>query len=168
MKHFAKRREPIVAVQWTGELTPDMTALIGDRLFHVDGDRQLVFGNAKGCGRFACVGDWIVSSSGEDLTVIGNEVFERVYEEVDDTGRSLPPTDAEYELTSRSFVRELDALLVEGLRLSRKEHPNIFLGRDRLLNRVRCLLDDERYRASYREQRRIMAKIAQIVQERTL
>lgn len=166
MKNYAKKRESIVAVQWTGEMTPEVTELIGARIFHVEAMRQLVFANAKGPGRFVSVGDWIVSSSGEDLGVFGDQVFQTLYEEADETGRVLP-TDDEHEAAGREFVQELDALLIDGLKLSREEHPKIFRGRDRLWNRVRCLLDDERYKASKREQQRVLEKIATIVKELT-
>lgn len=155
MKHYAKKRESIRAAQWMGEMTLDVAELIGEHKAHVDDDRQLELGN----GWYARVGDWINSTSGEDFAVIGDEVFRKIYEEVDETGRVLPPTDDEHEAAGREFARELDALLVEGLRLSREEHPSIFRGRDRLLHRVRSLLDNERYTAACRERQRIKERI---------
>ena len=81
MKHYAKKREPVRAAQWTGEMTPEMKELLGERPISIDGDRQLVFANAKGPGRFARVGDWIVSFSGEDLGLVGADEFRDAYEE---------------------------------------------------------------------------------------
>ena len=84
MRTFAKKREPICAAQWTGEMTPEITELLGAHLISVDKD-ELVFANVKGPGRFARKGDWIGSSSGEDLFVIGDAQFRKIYEEVDGT-----------------------------------------------------------------------------------
>ena len=86
MRTFAKKRESICAAQWTGTMSPEITELLGDHLISVDED-ELVFANAKGPGRFARKGDWIGSSSGEDLFVIGDAQFRKIYEEVDETGR---------------------------------------------------------------------------------
>jgi hypothetical protein len=83
VKTFAKKRESICAVQWTGEMTPEITELLGDRFISAAED-ELVFANAKGPGRFARKGDWIGSASGEDLFVIGDVLFRKIYEEVDD------------------------------------------------------------------------------------
>ena len=83
MKHYAKKREPVRAAQWTGEMTSEMKELLGERSISIDGDRQLVFANAKGPGRFARVGDWVVSFSGEDLTLVGADEFRNAYEEVE-------------------------------------------------------------------------------------
>ena len=154
-RNYAKKRESICAVQWTGEMAPDVAELIGARKVHVDGDRQLVLGN----GWYARVGDWIHSTSGEDLSVIGDEVFRNVYEEADETGRPLPPSDDEHEVASREFVRELDALLLAGLKLSLEEHPNIFRERDRLTRTLRQLFEDQAYTAARCERQRIKAMI---------
>lgn len=96
IKLYAKKRETIRAVQWTGEMTPSMHKLIGgrdiriedvravgwiaDREVHVDHARALML---NGTGWFARVGDWVFSASGEDLKVIGNELFLQIYEEVE-------------------------------------------------------------------------------------
>lgn len=101
-KHYAKRRENIRAAQWLGEMTPDVAELIGERKAHIEVDRQLVLGN----GWYARVGDWINSASGEDLSVIGDEVFRKIYEEVDETGRALPPNDDEREDQGASAVSD--------------------------------------------------------------
>ena len=90
MKTFAKKREPVCAAQWTGEVTPEITELLGNRLISVDDAESLVFANAKGPGRFARKGDWIASASGEDLFVIGDAQFRKIYEEVDGTGAISP------------------------------------------------------------------------------
>ena len=154
-RRYAKKREPICAAQWTGEITPDVAELLGERKAHIDGDRQLVLGN----GWYARVGDWINSTSGEDLSVIGDEVFRKIYEEVDETGRVLPPGDDEHEAAGREFVRELDVILVAGLRLSREDHPAIFRDRDRLVRTLRCLLEDHAWTAERRERQRVREKI---------
>jgi hypothetical protein len=86
VRTFAKKRESICAAQWTGEMTPEITELLGDHLISVDKD-ELVFANAKGPGRFARKGDWIGSSSDGELFVIGDAQFRKIYEEVDETER---------------------------------------------------------------------------------
>jgi hypothetical protein len=161
MKHYAKKREAVRAVQWTGSMTPEMTALLElQHSVHIDSARQLVFANATGPGRFAREGDWIVSSSGEDFTVIGDEVFRNVYEEVDETARALlPPTDDEHEAAGKEFVQKLDDLLAAGLRLTREEHRAIFRDRDQLVRCLRHLLEDHAWVAARREQARIREKI---------
>jgi hypothetical protein len=158
-KHYAKKRHPLRAVQWLGEITSDLRELIGDHDSRVDGDRQLVFSNAKGPGRFARVGDWIYSTSGEDLSVIGNEEFLKIYEEVDETGRMLPPSDADHEAAAQDFTGKLDALLVDALRLSPGVHPGIWRDRNALLHALQCLLEDHGYVAARRELARIREKI---------
>ncbi len=161
MKTFAKKRDAVRAVQWTGVMTPEMAELVGDQHgAHVDGNRQIVFHNPKGPGRFAREGDWLVSTSGEDLTVVGDDVFRTTYEEVDENGRALSSTDEEHEAAGREFVGELDALLVKSLKLSREEHANVFRERDRLLQRLRHLFDDVRYTAMRQERHRIRNQIA--------
>jgi hypothetical protein len=159
LKHFAKKRESVRAVQWQGEITPDLRELAGDRDLRVDDDRQLMFANAKGPGRFAGVGDWIVSTSGEDLFAIGDEVFRAVYEEVDRTGLSLSPTDAEVDKSYTEFVQKLDTLLVDALRLSSEAHHGIWRDRTTLLTKLRHLLEDHGYTAARRELARIRDKI---------
>jgi len=155
-KHYAKKRESIRTVQWTGEMTSDVAELVGQRKVHVEGDRQLVLG----AGWFARVGDWIYSTSGEDLSVISDEVFRNVYEEVDETGRVLPPTNDEHEAAGKEFVQKLDDLLAAGLRLTREEHRAIFRDRDQLVRCLRRLLEDHAWVAARREQARIREKIA--------
>lgn len=159
IQSFAKKREAIRAVRWTGEVTPEMKELLGERAGKVEGDRQLVFSNEQGPGRFACAGDWICSTSGEDLFVVGNEVFRDTYEEVDETGRSLPPTDAEHEAAALDLMREIDVLLVEGLKLSREDHSGIFRDRERIMRTLRHLFEDQAYTAARRERQRIKDRI---------
>lgn len=155
MKHYAKKRESLRAVQWNGgAATPELYELLGERGHYNADSQQLELGN----GWYARIGDWICSTFGDDLTVIGNEVFSKIYEEVDETGRVLPSND-EHETAGREFIQELDALLIEGLRLSREEHPSLFRGRDRLVRRMYSLLDDERYTAARRERQRIKEQI---------
>lgn len=152
---YAKKREVTCATQWTGEMMPAVMELIGQRKVHVD-NNQLILGN----GWFARVGDWIMSTSGEDLTVIGDEVFRRIYEEVDDAGRAVPPTDDAHDAAIANFVRELDVLLLAGLKLSREDHPSIFNERSRLARSLGRLLEDEAYTAAREERHRIRDKIA--------
>lgn len=154
IKHYAKKRTPIRAVQWNGEMTPEALDLVGERAVRVD-KGQLEWGR----GWEARVGDWIYSTSGEDLAVISDEVFRKVYEEVDETGRAAPPTDDEHEAAGREFVQELDALLLAGLRLAREEHPQIFHNRDQLVRSLRYLLEDHVFIAERRERQRIREKI---------
>lgn len=158
MKRYAKKREPVCAAQWTGALTTEMQELLADRESRVDGN-QLVFSNAKGPGRCASVGDWICSASGEDLTLVDDDAFRARFEEVDETGRPLPPTDDEHEANAQLLLRELDVLLLAGLKLSREDHPTIFGARDRLARSLRRLLEDEAYAAARDERRRIRDRI---------
>jgi hypothetical protein len=154
MKHFAKKRKPCCAVQWTGEVTAEMAELVGPRMIQVTQDRLLAFRNSKGPGRAASVGDWIVSTSGEDLAIVGDTEFREDYEEIDEIGRPLP-TDEEHEAASQAFVRELDSLLVAGLKLSREEHATIFRERDRLIRTLSGLLADQSSTTARRERHRI-------------
>lgn len=95
MKHYAKKRGSVQAVQWLGVMTPDVRALIGSREAIIDEEadhrttvvlpRTLVLGN----GWYARVGDWILLSSGADVVVIGDSVFRFVYEEVDAGGHAV-------------------------------------------------------------------------------
>ena len=156
IKHYAKKRTPISAVQWNGEMTPEALDLVGERAVRVD-KGQLEWGS----GWEARVGDWIFSTSGEDLSVISDEVFRKVYEEVDEIGRAMSPTDDEHEVAGREFVRELDALLVAGLKLSHEEHAAIFRERDRLIRTLSGLLADQAYTAARRERHRIRNKIVE-------
>ncbi len=162
-KHYAKKRAPVEAAQWRGEMSPDVTAVLELRTSHVKvGDNQaLEFAGHRWPGRIARLGDWICATPDGDLILVGDEEFRATYEEVDMTGSTLPPTDEEHEANARDFVKELDALLVAGLKLSREEHTAIFRERDRLLSRLRHLFDDERYNAARRERHRIRNKIAQ-------
>ena len=156
-KLYAKRREPIHAVQWIGGAkTPELIELLGDRGHYNADSQQLELGN----GWYARVGDWITSTSGEDLAVIGDETFRKIYEEVDESGRVLLPSDDEHEAAGREFVRELDVILIAGLRLSREDHhPMIFRDRDRLVRTLRRLLEDHAWTAARRERQRVREKI---------
>lgn len=162
-KHYAKKRALIEAAQWRGEMSPNVTAVLNLRTSHVKvGDNQtLEFAGHRWPGRFARVGDWICATPDGDLSLLSDEEFRAAYEEVDETGRTLSPTDEAHEASAREFVKELDALLVSGLKLSREEHATIFRERDRLLSRLRHLFDDERYNAARSERHRIRNKIAE-------
>jgi len=86
VKHYAKRREPIRAVQWIGgEKTPELIELLGERGHYNADSQQLELGD----GWYARIGDWITSTSGEDLAVIGDETFRKIYEEVDAIGQLI-------------------------------------------------------------------------------
>ena len=78
MKSYWKKREPIGAVRWTGEITPDVTELVGQRKVHVDGERQLIFSNDKSPCRFALARDLIHSKSGENMLLMGGEQFRKL------------------------------------------------------------------------------------------
>jgi hypothetical protein len=176
VKRYAKKREAVRAVQWRGEMTAEIRDLIGMRLGIGIERQQLTLG--KACAR---VGDWILSSSGEYLTVIDDAVFRRFYEEVDPAGlefsqkldvvfqrlyeevvatRVAPPTDAEHEKAGMEFTQKLDAVLVDALRLSSARHPGIWRDRDTLLGLLRNLLEDHSFVTARRERVRICEKIA--------
>ena len=161
MKHYAKKRSAVLAAQWTGEMSPEVSAVLGPRATHVEvgADRTLKFAGQQGYGRVAQVGDWIYSTSGEDLSLVGDEQFRSSYEEVDEDGRLARPTEDEHEAAANEFVRELDALLLAGLKLSKEEHPDIFRERERLMRKLRHLFEDQSYNASRRTRREIRERI---------
>ena len=135
MKHYAKKREPVRAVQWTGEMTSEMTELLGDRHISVDGDRQLVFANAKGPGRCARAGDWIVSFSGEDLGLVGADEFHDAYEEVAEF--DVFRTELEIEVAD---LRRRFTSLEERVRLDATAHA-FLRGDQRVREGDYCLID---------------------------
>ena len=157
--NYAKKRDVLRAVQWTGAMTADVEELIKGRrasyCISVDAQQHLQLG----CGWHARIGDWIYSVSGEDLSVISDEVFRMNYEAVDDAGRPLPPNADEHEQAGREFVQQLDALLADSLHLAREAHQDIFQRRDRLVRTLRRLLEDHAFVAAQRELARIRAKI---------
>jgi hypothetical protein len=157
MRHFAKKRDAFRAVQWFGELTPDVYDLVGDRGvvdLRVEAQQQL----ALGSGWYARLSDWICVTN-EGLCVISDETFRKIYEEVDETGRAVPPTDAEHEVAGLAFVLKLDALLVTGLRLSSDQHPSIFRDRDMIVRELRRLLEDHAWVAARRERQQIKERL---------
>lgn len=159
MKHYAKKRELLTAVQWTGEMTPEVTEFLQGRAVRfavVDG--RLEFANSRGPGRFVDRPDWIMWSS-EGLVPVGDADVRRIYDEVDETGRSIPSTGEEHEAAGREFVLELDALLAAGLKLTREEHAKIFADRDRLVRTMRHLMEDHAWHAERRERARIVSRI---------
>lgn len=136
-KHYAKKREPVCAVQWLGgEKTAELTALLGQRGYFNAATGKLELGG----GWYARPADWILSTSGEDVVVMSDEVFRKLYEEVDEIG--LVPTNDEHETSGNDFVQQLEVLLVTGLRLSREEHLDIFRDRDSIVRGLRRLLED--------------------------
>lgn len=155
MKYFAKKREVIAAVQWTGEMTAELKALLGDRFLSIDEKQLLIFGAGKGPSRAAAVGDWVGSASGEDLFPIGDEQLHKIYEEVTEAGRPLPPTDAEHDMEYQAVLQKLDDLLVNALRLSPEAHPGIWRDRNKIVSVLRDLLHEHGYVAERRERLRI-------------
>ena len=155
MKHYAKKRTPVRAVQWLGgEKTPELIELIGQR-----GQINAVSGQLElGSGWHARPSDWVMSTSGEDLAVINDETFRLVYEEVELSERAAP-TGESHDLAGREFVAKLDELLVTGLRLSRGEHAGVFRDRDQLVRALRHLLEDHAHLTRQHELARIREKI---------
>src|SRR5271169_5454480 len=82
---YVKKRKYVQAVRWTGEVTPELVALLGDCKFLIEqspvGENCRV---ALGNGLYADIGDWIVLDDGEILRVIGDEAFARIFEEAFD------------------------------------------------------------------------------------
>jgi hypothetical protein len=70
VKHYAKKREAVRAVQWLGELTPEVRDLIGDRAVRIVDAQQLDLGG----GWYARVSDWIYSTD-VSFAVISNETL---------------------------------------------------------------------------------------------
>jgi NTP pyrophosphatase (non-canonical NTP hydrolase) len=80
---YAKKRQYVRAVRWTGEVTPELVAILGDRKFVIGEHHRIAFG----IGWTVDVGDWIVSGDsvhkdGFQIVVLSHDVFARVYEEV--------------------------------------------------------------------------------------
>lgn len=156
-KLYAKKREPIPAAQWTGTLTPELAELLGDQLIGANADQQLMFSSKKGPSRFAIKGQWIANVPGEGLYVIADDDFRKTFEEVDEAARPMP-TEEQHEDAGVNFVRELDVLLLAGLKLSREDHQAIFTQRDRLVRTLRRLLEDHAYIVARNERHRIRDK----------
>ena len=156
-KHYAKKRDMLRAVQWINAASWfAVSTLLAPRQVHHNLDTgQLELGN----GWYARPTDWILSATGEDITVLSDDVFRRVYEEVDAQTRERP-TDAEHEAAGKEFVAKLDTLLATGLRLSPDQHPGIFLERNALVYELRRLLEDHAYVVARRELQRLKDKIA--------
>jgi hypothetical protein len=152
VKHYAMRRDVLRAVQWSGVMTPDVQDLIKGHHVEFDEDQQLQLGG----GRCVRVGEWLCSRSGEDLFKVSDDVFRKTYEEVDVGAR---PTADEHEQAGREFVQQLDALLADGLRLSREAHPEVFQRRDQLTRTLRRLFEDHAWVVAQRELARIRNKI---------
>jgi len=159
VKHFAKKRETLTAVQWTGEMTPEMKTFleVNAHSFGVV-DGRLHFANSRGPGRIVDMGDWVVLTP-EGLIPFGDQDLSALYDEVDEAGRSLPPSEKEHEAAGHAFVQALDALLVGSLGLTREFYPKIFLERDRLIRLLRGLLEDHSWEAARRERARIVSRI---------
>ena len=152
-KHYASRRAPFRAAQWTGEMTEEARDLVQGHVSNIDEQRRLFLDN----GRFARAGDWIC---GPLLDVVGDEQFREIYEEVAASGRPLAPDDDNHEADFQELVRDLDTFLVEGLRLSHEGCPDVFRIRGGLMRRLRGLLMDHAYVAERRERARISAWIS--------
>jgi hypothetical protein len=199
MKSYAKKREHVRAVRWTGEVTPELAAILGDRKYVIGENRQMALGN----GWYADVGNWVVSGDsvhkdGFQVVVLSHDVFERVYEEVHvalieqlrtqldaeieraenaETALKAPevhwecqqridaleaarwPTADEHTADVRTFVDGVDAILIDGLRLSREAHPNIFRASNELERKLRHLLEDHAWTAARSECQRIKERI---------
>jgi hypothetical protein len=158
VKHFAKKSEVVAAIQWTGEMTPELQAFLQGRAEHVSvSESRLHFAGARGPGRAADRGDWIMWSS-EGLVPVGDADIKRLYNEVDAAGHAIA-TDEEIDAYYGEFVRKLDAILVDALRLAKDAHPAIWRDRNNLLSMLRHVFEDVRYSAARRELARIREKI---------
>jgi hypothetical protein len=118
-------------------MTPDVRELIADRSVRLPDSRQLDLGG----GLHACVGGWIVSIAGADLKVVTDDEFRRLYDEVDDRGRPLPPRE-DHAAVYEAFVRCVDDVIAAGLRLSCGDRPAFFRSRDAYVWGVGALIDD--------------------------
>ena len=159
MKQYATKRKMIGAVQWTGEMTPEMRDLLGPRSVTWTAT-SLTLGN----GSIAYAGDWIYQVFLErddsrvpvDLAVMPDVQFCALYEVTDGSA----PTRETHEENYRVFVDTLDALLVDGLRLSREAHADMFGKRTALLRLLHDLFDDERFLARRSERKLVLDKLS--------
>lgn len=145
MPRFAKKRKYVQAIQWTGEMSAEVTALLGDRKTSINDNRVLTLGN----GWYATVGDWIMVDEGvEGIAVMSSDGFSQIYERVDEPGELRPtsgPTSDEHIADVREFIDAINAILIDGLRLSSESHPRIFHARHELIRKLHGLLDDREW-----------------------
>ena len=135
MKQYVQKREPIRAVQWLGEKTPELIELLGEH-GHFSTNSLKGTELRLGSGGYVLPGYWICSSSGEDFMVLSTEQLHDRYEEV----HAGPTTQKAHEEAALEFLKQIDALLVEGLKLSPEQHTKVFRDRNRLVDQLRELL----------------------------
>ena len=102
IKHFAKKRTPFRAAQWTGAMTSDVQELLQQRAAGIVSDenisvvdQKLRLGNAQQLslgGWRAEIGDWIMSTP-DGLSVVPDATMRAAFEEVDEAGRVWPSAD---------------------------------------------------------------------------
>jgi hypothetical protein len=68
-----------------------------------------------------------------------------------------------HEQDAQEFVRAVDTILIEGLRLSKEEHPDIFRKRSELLHDLRGLLSDAHWRGRKAEQKRLRQQLDEML-----
>jgi hypothetical protein len=164
VKQYVQKREPVRAVQWLGEKTPELIELLGehgDFSTSTSKSLELRLGRAhnnQDRGGYVLPGYWICSSSGEDFTVLSDMQFRDRYEEVGSEGRE-PPTPTEHEEDAQDFLKKLDALIFESLHVSMiqgsPEHKKIFHDRNVLTQHLRELLGHAAWLAARRESTRL-------------
>lgn len=127
-------------------MTPALRELIASRSFRI-GDGAFAGQLAVQGTDYARVGDWLASSSGEDLTVIHNDIFCEEFEEVaaQATSSILAARDS---ILKHGFHR-LDSLLAEVQHLTverdvfRRERDELIVRREHLRTLVRGISFDE-------------------------
>lgn len=162
MRRYIKKSVAFRAARWTGAMTPDVQDLLDHRAEGIvrNEDIRVVAEYLKlGKSWSAGPGDWIVSTP-DGLTATSDDLFRATFEEIDEASRVVLPTDEEHEAAGQAFTKKLDALLVEGLRLSSEVHAGIWRDRNSLLSLLRGLLDDQAYVAARHERHRIRNMIA--------
>lgn len=164
VKHYTKKGDIICAAQWTGTWTDELKELLGDRQVYVEAkDRfRLTWLNLGSNRMVADVGDWIVSSGkGKDIAIVTNAAFRDAFEEV--TVESNAPTADAHEAAGRAFVVAMDKLILESLKLTREDYPQIFHDRDRLARQFRELLRDHAWHAAEEEKQRLHRRIDEVL-----
>lgn len=67
------------------------------------------------------------------------------------------------EKAGQELRTAIDHLLIDALKLSEVEHPDIFRGRDTIVREYRLLVEDHGYESARAERKRVLEEIAKVV-----